>query len=131
MKGLLFSGASASLDYPVEAQLMNRCAIHTGWVEELTEDRLYFSLLSVSLNAASHIQKKSTWARFFDRGVLQSLVSKIWIKYELPEVIQPLGEKTYLWREEFIATLVRVCNTVNNWGGNASSDLCFSMSEMS
>lgn len=60
MKGLLLSGASTSLDYPVEAQVMNRCAIHTGRVEELTEDRLHFSLLSVSLNTANHIQKKGT-----------------------------------------------------------------------
>lgn len=57
---LLFSGASTSLDYPVEARVMNRCAIHTGCVDELTEDRLHFSLLSVSLNTANHIQKKST-----------------------------------------------------------------------
>lgn len=60
MKGLLSSGASSSLDYPVEVQVMNRCAIHIGCIEELTEDRMYFSLLSISLNTASHIQKKST-----------------------------------------------------------------------
>lgn len=60
IKGLLFAGASTSLDYPAEAQGMNRCAFHTGCVEELTEDRLHFSLPSVSLNTASHIQKKST-----------------------------------------------------------------------